>query len=74
MWTTSPGRAIRNAIFKDVGLNAGDRVVVKPSMILGYDHDLQVKNLIFENLKIGDEIIHEEIRWYMVSDLVPVWK
>lgn len=76
MWTTAPGRSIRNVTFKNVELMAGNSGQVNPSMILGYDVDRKVENITFENLKIGGDIIHEEIekpRWYMVSDLVPLF-
>ena len=76
MWTTAPGRGIRNVTLKDVELNMQDSKVVNPSMILGYDHDRQIENITFENLKIGNQIIHEGMvkpRWYMVSDLVPLF-
>lgn len=76
MWTTAPGRAIWNVTFKDVVLNMRDSKVVNPSMILGYGQDQQVKNITFENLKIGNIIFHEGMekpRWYMVSDLVPLF-
>jgi len=76
MWTTAPGRAIRNVTFKDVELNMNESNVVNPSMILGYSQDQQVENITFENLKIGNLIIHEGMAkpgWYMVSDLVPLF-
>ncbi|KAJ5708150.1 hypothetical protein N7488_007951 [Penicillium malachiteum] len=76
MWTTAPGRAIRNVTFKDVVLNSRDCSVVNPSMILGFDQDRQVENITFENLEIGDIIIHEGMkkpRWYMASDLAALF-
>ncbi|KAF6827718.1 glycoside hydrolase family protein [Colletotrichum plurivorum] len=76
MWTTAPGRGIRDVVFKNVSLNMDDSKVVNPSMMLGYDQARQVKNVTFENLQIGDKVIHKEMekpRWYMVSDLVPVF-
>lgn len=50
IWTTAPGRAIRNITFKAVVLNMRDSKVVNPSMILGYGPDQQVENITFENL------------------------
>ncbi|KAJ5802533.1 Polygalacturonase [Penicillium pulvis] len=76
MWTTAPGRAIRNVTFKDVALNMRDSKVVNPSMILGYGQDQQVENITFENLNIGNKVIHEGMdkpKWYMVSDSVPLF-
>jgi hypothetical protein len=76
MWTFAPGRAIRNVTFNDVVLNIRDSVVVNPSMILGYGPNQRVENITFENLRIGNNIIHERMdkpRWYMVSDFVPLF-
>ncbi|KAF6799468.1 glycoside hydrolase family protein [Colletotrichum sojae] len=76
MWTTTPGRGIRDVVFKNVSLSMDDSKVVNPSMMLGYDQARQVENVTFENPQIGDRVIHEEMekpRWYMVSDLVPVF-
>ncbi|GLI80904.1 hypothetical protein PoHVEF18_009270 [Penicillium ochrochloron] len=75
MWTTAPGRGIRNVTFKNLSLNMGDSKVVNPSMILGYDQSRVIENITFENLRIGEKEIHEAMdkpRWYMVSDFVPL--
>lgn len=76
MWTTSPGRGIRNITIKDVRLNLERSKIVNPSQILGYDRERQVENIVFENLVIGDILIHEGMpkpRWYMVTDFVPMF-
>ncbi|KAK1543911.1 hypothetical protein CPAR01_04544 [Colletotrichum paranaense] len=75
-WTTAPGRGIRNVHIKNMSANLRDSKVFNPSMIMGYDRDRMVKNITFENLRIGEEIMHEEMpkpRWYMVDDLVPIF-
>ncbi|GJC78328.1 hypothetical protein ColLi_01166 [Colletotrichum liriopes] len=76
MWTTAPGRSVRDVTFKNVSLNMDASKVVNPSMILGYDQTSLIENITFENLRIGDKVIHEGMQkptWYMVSDLVPIF-
>lgn len=76
MWTTAPGRGVRDVHVKNMSINLKDSKVVNPSLIMGYDQDRMVKNVTFENLRIDDEIIHEEMpkpKWYMVEDLVPLF-
>lgn len=76
MWTTAPGRGIRNVTFKNVSLNMHDSKVVNPSVILGYDQSRGIENVTFENLRVGEKEIHETMdkpRWYMVSDFVPLF-
>ncbi|KAH6889803.1 pectin lyase fold/virulence factor [Thelonectria olida] len=76
MWTTAPGRGVRNVTFKNVELSTEDSKIVNPSQILGFDATRRVENITFENLKIGGEYIHEGMkkpRWYMVADFVPMF-
>lgn len=76
MWTTAPGRGIRNVTLKNIELNMDRSDVVNPSQILGYDGQRKVESITFENLKIGDQVIHDGMvkpRWYMVSDFVPMF-
>ncbi|CAG9950638.1 unnamed protein product [Clonostachys rosea f. rosea IK726] len=76
MWTMAPGVAVRNVKFRNVSLDTDRSKVVNPSMILGYDKDRPVENVSFENLKIGDRVVHtnmEKPRWYMVSDFIPLF-
>jgi hypothetical protein len=76
MWTTAPGRAIRNLTFKNVSLCTRDSQVINPSLILGYDQTRQIENVTFENLKIDDLLVHAQMdkpAWYMVSDFVPLF-
>ncbi|RAL08855.1 putative endo-polygalacturonase [Aspergillus homomorphus CBS 101889] len=76
MWTTAPGRAIRNLVFRDVCLDMQESKIVNPSVILGYDRTRGVENVTFEDLRIGNTVIHDEMdkpRWYMVSDFVPLF-
>jgi hypothetical protein len=76
MWTTAPGRGIRNVTFKNVSLNMRDSKIVNPSMLLGYDQSRRIENVTFENLEVGEKEIHEAMekpRWYMISDFVPLF-
>jgi hypothetical protein len=76
MWTTAPGRGIRNVIFKDITLDLVESKTVNPSQILGYDQSNCIENVTFENLKIGDLVICSTMRkprWYMMEDFVPVF-
>ncbi|KAF4459574.1 tat pathway signal sequence domain [Fusarium albosuccineum] len=76
MWTTAPGRGVRDITFKNVTLGMENSGVVNPSQILGYDRTRKVENISFENLKVGNEYIHENMekpRWYMVADFVPMF-
>jgi hypothetical protein len=76
MWTTAPGRGIRNVTFKNLYLNMHNSKVVNSSMILGYDQSRGIENITFENLRVDGKEIHETMdkpRWYMVSDFVPLF-
>ncbi|CAG8084983.1 unnamed protein product [Penicillium salamii] len=76
MWTTAPGRGIRNLTFKNISLCTRDSKIINPSMILGYDQARQIENVTFENLKIDDLVVYDQMdkpAWYMVSDFVPLF-
>ncbi|KAL6234655.1 hypothetical protein BDW75DRAFT_251348 [Aspergillus navahoensis] len=76
MWTTAPGRGIRNVTFKNLSLNMQNSKIVNPSLILGYDQSRGIENVTFENLRVDEKAIHEKMdkpRWYMVSDFVPLF-
>ncbi|SCO90160.1 related to endo-polygalacturonase [Fusarium oxysporum] len=76
MWTTAPGHGIRNVTLKNISLDATNSQIVNPSQILGFDYTRKVENIVFENLNIGGQYIHdgmEKPRWYMVADLVPMF-
>ncbi|KAF7557254.1 hypothetical protein G7Z17_g828 [Cylindrodendrum hubeiense] len=76
MWTTAPGRGVRNVTFRNVSLDTQNSKIVNPSQILGFDATRKVENITFENLKIGGKVIHDGMqkpRWYMVSDFVPMF-
>ncbi|KAJ5753668.1 uncharacterized protein N7511_007821 [Penicillium nucicola] len=76
MWTTAPGRAIRNLTFKNFSLCTQDSKIINPSLMLGYDQTRQIENVTFENLKIDDILVHAQMdkpSWYLVSDFVPLF-
>lgn len=76
MWTTAPGRGIRNVTFKNLSFKTKESRVVNPSMILGYDTNRNIENVSFQNLSIDNKVIYEAMqkpRWYMVTDFVPLF-
>jgi hypothetical protein len=76
MWTTAPGKSIENVTFKNLSLNLANSKIVNPSQILGYDKERRIENVTFENLTIDGKVVHEGMdkpRWYMVSDLIPLF-
>ncbi|KAM5346348.1 hypothetical protein ACJ41O_009353 [Fusarium nematophilum] len=76
MWTTAPGRGVRNITLRDITLDTGNCGIVNPSQVLGYDAERGVENVTFENLRIGGEYVHDGMkkpRWYMVADFVPMF-
>ncbi|CAI7588964.1 unnamed protein product [Penicillium discolor] len=76
MWSAAPGRAIRNVTFKNLSLCTRNSRTINPSLILGYNEAQRVENITFENLRIDDKVISDQMekpRWYMVSDFVPLF-
>lgn len=77
MWTTAPGRGVRNITLRNVELLSIDNSgIINPSQILGYDGTRRVEGVLFENLKVSGNLVHESMpkpRWYMVEDLVPMF-
>ncbi|KAF4839803.1 Polygalacturonase [Colletotrichum siamense] len=76
MWTTAPGRGIRDVVFKNISLDMERSKVVNPAQILGYDKQRQIENVKFQGLRVGGREIHEGMEmpgWYMVADFVPVF-
>ncbi|KAH7346011.1 glycoside hydrolase family 28 protein [Pyrenochaeta sp. MPI-SDFR-AT-0127] len=76
MWTSAPGRGVRNIRLTNIELLSQGEGIVNPSQILGYDSSRRVEGVVFENLKIGGKFIHEGMqkpRWYMVTDFVPMF-
>ncbi|KAH6616385.1 glycoside hydrolase family 28 protein [Boeremia exigua] len=76
MWTTAPGRGVKNITLRNVELDQERSENVYPSQIAGYDAGRKVENVKIENLKIGGQYVHDGMakpRWYMVTDFVPLF-
>jgi hypothetical protein len=76
MWTTAPGRGVKNVTLRNIELDTERSGTINPSQILGFDAQRKVENVTIENLKIGGKFIHNGMakpRWYMVSDFVPLF-
>lgn len=77
MYTTAPGRGIRNVTLRNVEfLHGKEAGVVNPSQVIGYDQSRRVENIWFDNLNVGGDVIHEGMqkpRWYLVADMVPMY-
>lgn len=75
-WTTAPGSSIRDVTFRNLELDLQSSNIVNPSQILGFNSTRNIQNVTFENLKVGGELVHEDMakpRWFMVSDYVPLF-
>jgi hypothetical protein len=76
MWTTSPGRGVRNITSENLELGSTNSGNVYPSQILGYDRERCIEGITSKNLIVKGKIIHvdmEKPQWYMVEDFVPVF-
>jgi Glycosyl hydrolases family 28 len=69
-YNTSPGRGIEDVLFKDVTYNGTH---ANPSIIAGYDDSREIKNIVFENLKINGRVISDDMPgkpgFYKTGDL-----
>lgn len=73
-YNTSPGDGIENVYFKNIhyaGKNAN------MSIIAGYDEKRGIKNITFENLKIADQIISDDMvnkpSFYKTGDMADIF-
>jgi Glycosyl hydrolases family 28 len=57
-YCTSPGRGIEDVLFKDISYNGSS---ANPSIIAGYDDQRSIKNVVFENLRINDRVIADDM-------------
>lgn len=76
MWTTAPGRGVKNVTLRDIELDQRTSGTINPSQIAGYDAERKVENIIIENLMVDGQYVHEGMarpRWYMVADCVPLF-
>lgn len=69
----APGRGIENILFKDITYNGSHAEL---SHIAGYDAERRVKNVLFENLRINGEVIHDDMpgkpKWYKTGDMARI--
>jgi hypothetical protein len=73
-YNTSPGRGIEEVLFKDITYN-GTRA--NPSMIAGFDDTHEVRNIIFENLRINGRLISDDMPgkpgYYKTADMANIF-
>ncbi|CAH0274768.1 hypothetical protein SRABI27_04762 [Pedobacter sp. Bi27] len=69
-YCTSPGRGIEHVLFKNVSY---DGTKAKPSIILGYDEQRKVSNIVFEDLRINGILFSDNMpskpAWFKTSDM-----
>jgi hypothetical protein len=73
-YNTSPGRGIENVLFKDIVYNGTH---ANPSIIAGYDDSREIKNIVFETLKINGRVISNDMPgkpgYFKASDLARIF-
>jgi hypothetical protein len=73
-YNTSPGKGIENVIFRNVTYNADTPGL---SVIAGYDESRAIKNIVFENLVIGGNLITDDMKgkpgFYKTSDMANIY-
>jgi len=69
-YCTAPGRGIENILFKDITYTGNNAEL---SMIIGYSEERKVKNIRFENLRINEQVISDDMpekpAWYKTADM-----
>lgn len=69
-YCTAPGLEIENILFKDITYNGEN---ANMSVIAGYNEERKIKNITFENLKINDTVISDDMPgkpgYYKTSDM-----
>ncbi|WP_205702872.1 glycosyl hydrolase family 28 protein [Botryobacter ruber] len=69
-YCTAPGKGIENLLFKNISYTGNNATL---SIIAGYNEERKIKKIVFENLKINGEIIHDKMNgkpaWYKTSDM-----
>ena len=70
----APGKTIEDIYFKNISYN-GDNAEL--SIISGYNTERKVKNVVFENLVINGDTIHDKMKgkppWYKTSDFARIF-
>ncbi|KAJ5833378.1 pectin lyase fold/virulence factor [Penicillium riverlandense] len=73
MYNTSPGRGIKNVYIKDMVYNGNHSLT---SLVLGYDQEHNITNVVFEGLEINGLTIWDGMQkpaWYKESDYIPMF-
>lgn len=70
----APGKLIENITFKDISYQ-GDGGEI--SIIAGYNEERQVKNIVFQNLRINGKLITDDMpdkpAWYKTGDMARIF-
>lgn len=73
-YCSAPGRGIEDVLFKNISYSGKNAEL---SVIEGYNEERQVKNVRFENLRINDRLIYDEMSdkpaWYKTSDMARIY-
>jgi hypothetical protein len=73
-YNTSPGRGIHNITINNLSYNGNHS---NPSLMLGYDAERTISNIVFKNLTVNGLLISDTMKkptWYQTSDFVPMYK
>ena len=57
-YTTGPGRGIENVIFRNISYTGSG---ANPSLIQGFSKDKMIRNVVFKNLRINNEVILDPV-------------
>jgi hypothetical protein len=72
-YNTSPGRGIRNVLFKNISYTGSNPNL---SVISGYDDARSIKNVVFENLRINGQLISDDMpgkpSFYKTGDMANI--
>lgn len=72
-YNTSAGKGIENVYFKDISYHGSKYNL---SVISGYDEARGIKNIVFENLRINDQLITDTMPgkpgWYKTGDMADI--
>ncbi len=69
-YCTSPGKGIQDVVFRNITYNGAHAGM---SVISGYDETRDIRNVVFENLRINGCLIYDQMpekpKWYKTADL-----
>ena len=73
-YNTSPGNGIEDVLFRNVTYTGTH---ANPSMIEGYDENRAIKNVVFENLRINERLIFDDMPgkpgYYKTADMANIF-